>query len=67
MHAFVDSSTDFFSKLTFSKKNSSNTIRVPNGLDTDQDGSSVGPDLGPNYLQRLSAVDKKDAASKERV
>ena len=29
-----------------------------NGLDTDQDRRSVGPDLGPNCLQRLSADDK---------
>ena len=27
----------------------------------------VGPDLGPNCLQRLSAYDKKVAAGKERV
>ena len=27
----------------------------------------VGPDLGPNCLQRLSADDKKVAAGKERV
>ena len=32
----------------------------------DQDGLSVGPDLGTNCLQRLSA-DHKVAASKERV
>ena len=32
-----------------------NTIRVSNGLDPDQDRRSVGPDLGPNCLQRLSA------------
>ena len=31
----------------------------------DQDQNSVGPDLGPNCLQRLSA-DTKVAASKER-
>ena len=35
------SSADFFSKISFW-----NTIRVSN---------SVGPDLGPNCLQRLSA------------
>ena len=35
-----------------------NTIRVPNGLDPDQDRHSVGPDLGPNCLQRLSEDDK---------
>ena len=34
-----------------------NTIRVSNGLDQDQDRLSVGPDLGPNRLQR-SADDK---------
>ena len=32
-------------------------------FDPDQDQYSVGPDLGPNCLQKLSA----DAASKERV
>ena len=36
------------------------------GLDLDQDGHFVGPDLGPNCLQRFSADDKA-APSKERV
>ena len=45
---------DFFI-ITFSFKN---TIRVANGLDPDQDQQSVGPDLGPNCLQMLSADDK---------
>ena len=31
-----------------------NIIRVSEGLDPDQDQLSVGPDLGPNFLQRLS-------------
>ena len=31
------------------------TIRVSNGLDPGQDRLNVGPDLGPNCLQRLSA------------
>ena len=31
---------------------------VSNSLDPDQDGHSVGPDLGPNCLQRLSVDDK---------
>ena len=31
---------------------------MSNGLDPDQDRHSVGPDLGPIYLQRLSADDK---------
>ena len=35
-----------------------NTMRVLDGLNTDQDLGSVGPDLGPNCLQRLSADDK---------
>ena len=37
-------------------------MRVSNGLNPDQDRHSVGPDLRPNCLQRLSA-DKKVAAS----
>ena len=43
---------DFFSKFTFW-----NTIRVTNSVDPDQDRHSVGPDLVPNCLQRLSADD----------
>ena len=35
-----------------------NTIRVSNGLGPDQDRRSVGPDLGPNCLQKLLAEDK---------
>ena len=35
---------------------------IPGGilssLDPDQDRHSVGPDLGPSFLQRLSAEDK---------
>ena len=47
--------------LTFFKteKKFMNTIRVPNGLDSDQDRSSVGPDLAPNCLQTTSPVDKQ--------
>ena len=37
-----------------------NTIRVTNGLYPDQNRLSVGTELGPNYLQMLSA-------DKERV
>ena len=47
-----------FSKWTFSKNSFRNTIRVSNSLDLDQDRCSVGPDLGPNCLQRLSPDDK---------
>ena len=35
------------------------------GLDPDQDRLSVGPDLGPNCLLRLSADDKLPLARKE--
>ena len=50
-----------FSELTVYKKEDKirSTIRVSNGLDPDQDRRSVGPDLGPNCLQRLSAYDKR--------
>ena len=51
-----------FVKIHFSK-NSFNAIQVSNSLDPDQDQYSVGPDLGSNCLQKLSA----DAVSKERV
>ena len=37
----------------FFKKNFMNTIRVSNSLDPDQDRRYVGPDPGPNGLQRL--------------
>ena len=55
MHFF--SSADFFSKSTFPKNSFMNTIVVSNGCDPDQDRQKVGPDLGPNCLQRLSADD----------
>ena len=51
------SSTDFFSKLAFSKISFRNTIRVSNSLDPDQVRRFVGPDLGLNCLQRLTADD----------
>ena len=45
----------FFSlKLTFQR----NTIRVSDSLDPDQARHFVGPELGPNCLQRLSADNK---------
>ena len=55
-----------FFKIFFVKNDFRNTIRVLSGLDPDQDRCFVGPDLGPNCLQRLSA-DAKVFASKERV
>ena len=47
-----------FSKLIFSKKYMKNTISMSNSVDPDQDRHSVGPDLDPNCLQRLSTDDK---------
>ena len=35
-----------------------NAIRVSNSLDPGQARHFVGPDLGPNFLQRFSADDK---------
>ena len=50
-------SADIFFRIIFSKF-LLRILSVSNGLDPDQDLRSVGPDLGPNCLQRLSAVDK---------
>ena len=47
----------FFNEICF-KISVRNNTRVSNGLDPDQDRHSVGPDLGPNCLQMLSADDK---------
>ena len=47
-------SVDFF-KSNFLKKRS---FRVSNGFEPDQDQQNIGPDLGPNCLQRLCADDK---------
>ena len=47
----------FFSKSTFSKNSFRNTIRVSNRVDPDQARFHVGPGLGPNCLQKLSAED----------
>ena len=63
---FFLSSVDFFFKLTFPKTSFRNTYHQsvkPNSLDSDQARHFVGPDLGPNCLQRLSKV----ATSRERV
>ena len=53
----------FFSKSTFLKNSLRNAITVSNSLDPDQDRHYVGPDLGPNCLQWLSA----DDTSRQRV
>ena len=55
----VLSSAVFFSKSTFSKNSFRSTIRVSNSLDPDQSWCFVGPDLGPNRLQKLSANDTR--------
>ena len=41
-----------FLRIKFSKKSLSRTLSVSIGLDPDQDRQSVGPDSGPNCLQR---------------
>ena len=51
------SSAAFF-KINLLKNSFSNTIRVLDGLDSDRERHSVGFDLGPTCLQRLSADDK---------
>ena len=48
-----------FFKINFFKNLFWNTIRVSNNLDPDQDRKNVGPDLGPNCLQRLSADEQR--------
>ena len=45
----------FLSKSTFSKNSFRNIIRVSNSLDPDQADVFVWPDLGPNYLQKVSS------------
>ena len=62
LHALL-SSADFFQNQPFRKKFFRNTIKVSTILDPDQVRHSVGPDLGPNCLQRLSA----DDTSRQRV
>ena len=55
--------------LTFFKSNFSQKrcTGVSNSLDPDQDRHFVGPDLGSNCLQRLSADYKKFSAGMQRV
>ena len=55
---------DCLLKLSFSKTSFRNTIRVSNSLDPDQARQKVGPDLGPNCLQR-SADDKSTLVGKD--
>ena len=51
-------SSELFKNKMFSNVSSRNTIRVSNSLAPDQDLQNVGPDLGPNCMQSLSADDK---------
>ena len=52
------SCAEFFLKINFIEKQIRNAIRASTSLSPDQDRPPVGPDLGPNYLQRLSSDDK---------
>ena len=57
LHAFL-LSADFFSTFHLLKKRYFKImIRVSNGLDPDQARHFVGPDLGLNCLQQISADD----------
>ena len=48
-----------FFKINFLKNSCRSTVRVSNSLDPDQVQHFVGPNLGPNCLQRLSADDTR--------
>ena len=61
MHVVLSSAD--FKKIIVSNYSFRNTIRVSNSLEPDQARHFVGPDLGPNCLQRLSA----DDTSRQRV
>ena len=47
-----------FFKINFYENSFRNAIRVSIRLDPDQVRHSVKPDLGPNYLESLSADNK---------
>ena len=57
LHAFLTSAAFFQNQLL------RNTIRVSNSLDPYQARQNVGPDMGPNCLQRLAT----DDTSRQRV
>ena len=52
-----------FLKIYFFKSSFRNTIKASKKLDPDQARCFVGPDLGPSYLQMLSA----DITSRQRA
>ena len=58
---FLLSSADLFPNIFSNELR--NTIRMSHVLEPQQDRHSVGPDLGPNFLQQTIKV----AANKERV
>ena len=43
------------------------TFRVSNSLDPDHDQHTIGPDLGRNCFQRLSAHDKSPLVGKDLI
>ena len=57
---FLLSPADFF-KINFFIKFIQKTSSECHGLDPDKDQPSVGPDLGPKCLQRLSAEQGKSS------
>ena len=63
-------SSDFFLNKLFQKTNSGTQIQEHyqsvKQLNPDQDRHSVGPDLGRNYLGRLSAGDKSYRLQEKR-
>ena len=56
MHLLL--SSDFFQNRLFQHILSGTLSESPTIWNPDQDQQNVGPDLGPNCLQRLSADDK---------
>ena len=57
----------FLSKSTLLKNSFRLTIRGSNSLDEDQARHYVGPDLGPDCLQRLSPDNKSRCYNRQRV
>ena len=53
----------FFSKLTYSK----NSFRMSDSFDPDQDQCLVGPDLGPNCLQKLSVTTSRERDKRSTI
>ena len=48
-----------FFKLKFFTNSFRDKFRVSNSLDPDEAKQNIGPDLGPNCLQRLSEGDRR--------